>query len=90
MTGLKGKLLEAAYNKAMKELFEKFQIIAYGEVDDGAFPSLAVGATESIYEDLYLESKSLSSTQAQLVIDNYIDKDTLFLKFLNKVLKAQS
>lgn len=87
ITGLKGKLLEPSYNKAMKELFEKFKIVAYGEVDDGAFPSLAVGATENIYEELLIESQELEKTQALKIINESLKKDSLMFKFLIKTIE---
>jgi hypothetical protein len=87
ITGLKGKLLEPSYNKAMKELFEKFKIVAYGEVDDGAFPSLAVGATENIYEELLIESQELEKTQALKIINASLKKDSLMFKFLIKTIE---
>jgi hypothetical protein len=87
ITGLKGKLLEPSYNKAMKELFEKFKIVAYGEVDDGAFPSLAVGATENIYEELLIESLKLEKTQALKIINESLKKDSLMFKFLIKTIE---
>lgn len=52
ITGLQGKDNEGAYNRALKSLFEQMWIVGFGEVDDGAFPSLAVGATTLLYEDL--------------------------------------
>lgn len=90
LTGLKGKLLEPSYNKAMKELFEKLKIIAYGEVDDGAFPSLAVGATESIYEDLFIESHELKKEKAVEIIHESIPTGSLVAKFLNKTQNEHS
>ncbi|MBY0451825.1 MAG: hypothetical protein K2P92_02240, partial [Bdellovibrionaceae bacterium] len=52
ITELRGKDNERFYNRGMKELFSRFLIVAYGEVDDGAFPSLAVGTTRNLFEDL--------------------------------------
>lgn len=59
MTDLRGKDNEPIYNKSLKELFKRFLIVGYGEVDDGAFPSLAVAATKSIYEDLWLKASKV-------------------------------
>lgn len=84
ISGLKGKLLEPSYNKAMKELFEKFKIVAYGEVEDGAFPSLAVGATENIYEELVLQSQAIDRLDAIKIINESLEKNSLMLKFLRK------
>ncbi len=53
---LRGKFHEATYNRAMKELWSRYLIVGYGEVDEGAFPSLAIGATKLLFEDLYKEA----------------------------------
>jgi hypothetical protein len=85
ITELRGKLLEPLYNKAMKQLFEKFLIIAFGEVDDGAFPSLAVGATENIYEELTIEADSLSTEKALKTLEKFMPDDSQFRKFYKKL-----
>ena len=68
----------------MKELFSKFLIVAFGEVDDGAFPSLAVGATKNLYEDLLNEARDMTDVQAEKIIDDYLPEGSLFRKFLDK------
>jgi hypothetical protein len=67
-SGLVGRNLESTYTRAMKELWSRNLIVAYGEVDEGAFPSLAVGATKLIFEDLYLEAESMSAAQSLKII----------------------
>ncbi len=57
---LQGKDNQKYYDRAMKELFQKFLIVGFGEVDDGAFPSLAVAATKTLYEDLWWKAEALS------------------------------
>ncbi len=54
--GLEGKLLERPFARAMNELWSRLLVVGAGEVADGAFPSLAVGATRLLYEDLYDEA----------------------------------
>jgi len=51
--GLKGREHERAFTAAMKALWERLLVVGVGEVDDGAFPSLAVAATELMFEDLW-------------------------------------
>jgi hypothetical protein len=63
-TDLQGRFNEAAYQRALKELFSRMLIVGYGEVDDGAFPSLAIGATQNIFEELWTESRELSREEA--------------------------
>ena len=52
--GLRGKAHERTFNHAMKTLWSRLSIVGVGEVEDGAFPSLAVGATELLFEDLWV------------------------------------
>lgn len=85
-TDLRGKDNEANYNRSMKQLFSTMQIIAFGEVDDGAFPSLAVGATRHIFEDLWQKASKMSATAALKIINNYMPKDSLTRKFYNKTM----
>ncbi len=81
---LKGRDNEAEYNKAMNMLFQRFLIVAYGEVDDGAFPSLAIGATDLLFEELWRKSRKLSKTNALACIDKYLPPETSFRKHFKK------
>lgn len=51
---LGGKPGERVFTKALQELWERLLIVGAGEVDDGAFPSLAIGATHLLFEDLWV------------------------------------
>ena len=84
MTELQGKDNQATYNRAMKELFSQFYIVAYGEVDDGAFPSLAIGATSVLYEDLWNEATALNLATSKSTVKTYMLDDGLFYKFLRR------
>jgi NAD(P)-dependent dehydrogenase (short-subunit alcohol dehydrogenase family) len=64
-TGLQGKFRETTYARAMRELWDRFLIVSYGEVEDGAFPSSAIGATKSIFEDLWEAASELSEDEAR-------------------------
>ena len=85
VTGLQGKDNERFYNRGMKELFLHFLIVAYGEVDDGAFPSLAVGSTKNLFEDLVTASHKMSREDADKIIEKFWPEEkNLFKKFLEK------
>lgn len=88
LTELQGKDNESLYNRSMKELFSRFLIVAFGEVDDGAFPSLAVGATSLLYEELLSEAQSMDVKRAWAVVDRFLPEESLFRKHLDKVLKS--
>jgi hypothetical protein len=89
LTELRGKQNEAAYARGMKELFARFLIVGFGEVEDGAFPSLAVGATELLYEDLWRDGAELSSRKARAVLDRFMPGGSHFRKFLEKTVDVQ-
>jgi hypothetical protein len=54
--GLRGRQGERVWQRCLKELWEALLIVGTGEVDDGSFPSLEIGATRSIFEDLWEEA----------------------------------
>lgn len=85
MAELQGKDNEKFYQRATKELFKNFHIVAFGEVDDGAFPSLAIGSTKNLYEDLWLEANKMSLDEAGKKINACMPKDQLFRKYLDKI-----
>lgn len=54
--GLEGRLHDAAFGRALRPLFQRLAIVGRGEVAEGGFPSLAVGATSLVLEDLWAAS----------------------------------
>jgi len=84
LTDLRGKHNEGAYSRGMKELFTRFLIVGFGEVEDGAFPSLAVGATELLFEDLWRDGADMSQRKAHEVVDRLMPAGSHFRKFLEK------
>ncbi|MCC6138770.1 MAG: hypothetical protein IT287_09065, partial [Bdellovibrionaceae bacterium] len=84
---LQGKDNEAEYNRSLKELFAKQLIVAFGEVHDGAFPSLAIGATRFLYEDLWEEAKKLSPQKAQKTVEELLPTGSKTRRYLDKILK---
>lgn len=67
-SGLVGRPNERAWTGALRELWERLLIVGTGEVDDGAFPSLAVGATRWIFEELWERSgRGPSAEQTALI-----------------------
>jgi len=89
-TGLKGKEHESAYGKALKSLWERGLIVGFGEVDDGAFPSLAVGASQLLFDDLWEEAKGLSPDKAQEILQKLFQAQPLFKKEFEKIKKGLS
>lgn len=87
LSGLQGKESESAYSRALKQLWERGLIVAYGEVDEGAFPSIAVGATRVIFEDLWNEAGELSSEEARQILETRLPDDGAFAKFMKSLEK---
>ena len=85
LTELQGRDNEPIYSRAMKELFSRFLIVAFGEVEDGAFPSLAVGATKLLYEDLWEEAQVMKPGHAKKIVSKYLNEKDLFYRFFNKL-----
>lgn len=84
-TGLVGKPLEADYNRALKELWSRTLIVGYGEVDDGAFPSLAMGTTRALFEDLRNEARDLTREEAHETLRRAWGESSLWMKHYIKV-----
>lgn len=80
---LVGRENERAFTKGMDELWSRMLIVGAGEVDDGAFPSLLVGATELLFEDLWLGSAKLTRQHTAL-LDDVFERAPLFGKVFEK------
>lgn len=82
---LQGRSLEGLYNKAMKELWNHLLILGYGEVEDSSFPSLAVGATKLVFEDLWREAQKWSPEDAQAFLMEKLGPQNSFFKYAKKL-----
>lgn len=85
--GLRGREQERHYNAHMKELWSKLLIVGYGEFDDGAFPSLGVGATKVLFEAQVESSKTLTEKKSWEIVEKYMPKGSAFRKYLDQILK---
>lgn len=83
--GLRGKQHDRAFNQAMKQLWSRLLVVGVGEVEDGAFPSLAVGATELVFEDLWL-SRGDVSADSRKRLDDALSRSKAFEKEHDRVL----
>ncbi|MCM2281583.1 MAG: hypothetical protein NDI61_07025 [Bdellovibrionaceae bacterium] len=89
LADLSGRENESRYNRALRELWSRHLIVVFGEVDEGAFPSIAIGATKLIFEELWDEALALTSEEAQELVRRQLPKDSPFLKFHEQVRKAR-
>lgn len=88
VSGLQGRLLESTYNRAMKALWQRLLVVAYGEVDDSSFPSLAVGASKNIFEELFLRSLEIKPQAAEDFLAKELGPDNKFWLFALKIKKS--
>ena len=80
--GIENKALE----RALKDLWTRLQIVGFGEVDDGAFPSLAVGSTRVLFEKLWNDAKALSPLRARQVLADFrMEPPSAFHRFFSRV-----
>lgn len=84
MADLQGKENEPRYSRALKELWLRNLIVGFGEIDEGAFPSLAMGATKLLFEDLWLEALDLSAEEAHATVVRLLGEESPFFKFYEK------
>ncbi|MES2855792.1 MAG: hypothetical protein V4692_08010 [Bdellovibrionota bacterium] len=93
MTGLQGKSFESTYQRALKELWDRCLIVAFGEVDEGAFPSLAIGATKTLFEDLYRDACSMEVEEGERILSDRLEVGSSFERYwqrLHKVRKVKA
>lgn len=86
LTDLRGKDMAAVYNRGLSWNFARLEIVGFGEADDGAFPSLVVGATKLMYEDLVDEAEDMDLGEARRLIEEHMPKGQPFRKYLDKIL----
>lgn len=64
---LEGRDLEPTYQRSLKSLWDRLMVVGYGEIDDGAFPSLAIGSTRNLFDELYQASSRGKTKQFEPV-----------------------
>jgi hypothetical protein len=81
---LSGKENERAFSKAMRELWSRLLIVGYGEVEEGGFPSLAVGATRLLFEQEWEEGGEISPVERERVVVSTLSHQPQFLRAFRK------
>lgn len=82
---LRGKAQERIFEHAMKALWSRLLVVGLGEVPDGAFPSLSVGATELIFEDIWNERHDVPSEHAARLVE-VLEESPLYARQLERAL----
>jgi len=82
VVGLKGQSLESEYTRALSELWARLLIVGCGEVEDGAFPSLAIGASSRIFETEWNRAKKIEIPKALTSIQSKLGDASPFYRHL--------
>lgn len=82
--GLAGRPSERAWTRAMDALWSRLLIVGYGEVEDGAFPSLAVGSTRALHEELWERSMTVTPADADATLRARLGATSAFYKHFVK------
>jgi hypothetical protein len=84
-TELQGRYLESTYERAMKVLWRRLWIVGFGEVEDSSFPSLAIGATRLMFEELWEESMLIGAKEAADMLEEKLGPQNPFWRFAQKI-----
>ncbi|MEO8875519.1 MAG: hypothetical protein ABI461_08030, partial [Polyangiaceae bacterium] len=82
---LGGKAGERIYKRALDDLWNRMRLVGVGEHDDGAFPSLSVGATNLLFEELW-DDRKLPNAEGKASLDAAVAKSPLLAKALARSL----
>ncbi len=86
-TDLRGKDNERDYEKGLRPLWERGLIVGFGEKEDGAFPSLMMGATSLLFEDLWTDAQGLSLQAANAKLKSKLGETNPFYLHYQKLQK---
>lgn len=87
-TDLRGRPNDGAYARATRELFARLLVVGFGEIDEGAFPSLAIGATRALFEDLWDEADALPAAERDARIARFLPAGSALRRQLDRHRKA--
>lgn len=86
--GLRGRFLEGQYNRTLKPLWNYLFLVGFGETEDSSFPSLNIGASASLFEELWVESRALPAEEAEAFLRQKLGEGNLFFKYARKLKAA--
>lgn len=88
--GLRGKQGERVWQRSLNELWAALLIVGTGEVDDGAFPSLQIGATRLVFEELWDAATAANAGEALAYASERLAAEPSFLSHFRAVLRDLS
>lgn len=80
--GLEGKTNEARFTRGLAELWRRLLVVGFGELEEGSYPSLQIGATKLLFEDLWDEAALLSPDEAETRVKQVVPEDSPFFRQL--------
>lgn len=84
---LQGRYNETAFTRVLKELWTRLLIVGFGEIDDGAFPSLALGSSRLLFEEQWDDAVAMKTERASKILTSLKGADNSFLKFHSRLLR---
>jgi hypothetical protein len=81
---MEGRLFEPTFNRTIKPLWNLLAIVGFGEFEDSSFPSLGIGATQTLFEELWLEAASINPNDAFKRLQGVLGASNPFLKYAQK------
>jgi hypothetical protein len=87
LAGLQGREGERAWTRGLGTLWTQLLIVGTGEVDDGAFPSLEIGATRWVFEELWESAQQRDEGEARTFVDRQLPAASAFGKYWRKLLR---
>ncbi|MGZ6096332.1 MAG: AlkZ-related protein [Polyangiales bacterium] len=87
--GLSGKLLESTFLRSLDELWQRALIVGLREEADGGFPSLAVGPTRNVFEDLWATALERNAGDIE-ALTAALDAQTPLRRYYNQSLAKLS
>jgi hypothetical protein len=78
-------LPDARFQAALKTLWSRLLIVGVGEVEDGSFPSLAVGATQLLFEDEWRAASGGASARDRDALTSALADAKAFTRELERV-----
>jgi hypothetical protein len=81
---LEGRLNEPTYNRLLKPLWNRLWLVGYGEFEDSSFPSLGIGAAQTLFEDLWAKAAETDPAQAEKRLKRKFESSP-FLKWATRI-----
>lgn len=88
LAGFEGRAQESAFQRGIRPLWNRLLIVGYGEVEEGGFPSLAIGSSRLLFEDQWEESLRLTSAQRAAILSRAFPSGSPFEKAYLRFLAA--